>query len=56
MFYFSRMKLSFSSTFPEKITIFKTKLKTKHSTEIQALFKACDHPDIPLPNGTVQVD
>ena len=30
--------------FSGKITIFKAKLKIKHSTEIQAFFNACKHP------------
>ena len=39
MFYISRIKLSFSSTFPGKITIFKAKLKIKHFLSTPLKFK-----------------
>ena len=39
MFYFSRINLSFSSTFPGKITIFKAKLKIKHFLSTPLKFK-----------------
>ena len=39
MLYLSRINLSFSSTFPGKITIFKAKLKIKHFSSTPLKFK-----------------
>ena len=39
MFYFSRINLSFSCTFPGKISIFKAKLKIKHFLSTPLKFK-----------------
>ena len=44
MFYFSRIKLSFSSTFPGKNTIFKAKLKIKHFLSTPLKFKHFSRP------------
>ena len=44
MFFFSRIKLSFSSTFPGKISIFKEKLKIKHFLSTSLKFKHFSRP------------
>ena len=44
MFYFSRIKLPFSITFPGKITIFKAKLKIKHFLSTPLKFKHFSRP------------
>ena len=44
MFYFSRIKLSFSSTFLGKITIFKAKFKIKHFLSTPLKFKHFSRP------------